>query len=45
MELVSDKRNKNGIPFIIHHANPFQKNYEEDILELRNDIVGHYRIS
>lgn len=43
--IVSDKRNKNGIPFIIHHANPFQKNYEEDILELRNDIVGHYRIS
>ena len=43
--IVSDKRNKNGNPFIIHHANPFQKNYEEDILELRNDIVGHYRIS
>ena len=21
--IVSDKRNKNGIPFIIHHANPF----------------------
>ena len=43
--IVSDKRNKNGTPFIIHHANPFQKYYEEDILETRNDIVGHYRIS
>lgn len=43
--IVSDKRNKNGIPFIIHHANNFQKDYEEDILEYRNDIVGHYRIS
>lgn len=43
--IVSDKRNKNGVPFVIHHANPFQKYYEEDILELRNDIVGHYRIS
>lgn len=43
--IVSDKRNKNGTPFIIHHANPFQKYYEEDILELRNDIVGHFRIS
>lgn len=43
--IVSDKRNKNGTPFIIHHANQFQKYYEEDILELRNDIVGHYRIS
>ena len=43
--IVSDKRNKNGVPFVIHHANPYQKYYEEDILELRNDIVGHYRIS
>ena len=43
--IVSDKRNKNGVAFVIHHANPHQKYYEEDILELRNDIVGHYRIS
>ena len=43
--IISDKRNKNGVPFVIHHANPYQKYYEEDILELRNDIVGHYRIS
>ena len=43
--IISDKRNKNGIPFVIHHANHYQKYYEEDILELRNDIVGHYRIS
>jgi hypothetical protein len=43
--IVSDNRNKNGIPFVIHHANPYQRFYEEDILELRNDIIGHYRIS
>ncbi len=43
--IVSDKRNKNGIPFIIHHANPYQKYYEEDILESRDDIIGHYRVS
>ena len=43
--IVSDKRNKNGVPFIIHHANPFQRSYEEDILENRTDIIGHYRIS
>lgn len=43
--IVSNKRNKNGVTFVIHHANPYQKYYEEDILELRNDIVGHYRIS
>ncbi|MDD5888842.1 MAG: DUF1287 domain-containing protein [bacterium] len=43
--IVSDKRNKNGIPFVIHHANPYQIHYEEDILENRTDIIGHYRIS
>ena len=43
--IVSDKRNKKGISFIIHHANPYQRYYEEYILEYRNDIIGHYRIS
>ena len=43
--VISDKRNKNGIPYVIHHANPYQLNYEEDLLEYRNEIVGHYRIS
>ncbi len=43
--IVSDKRNKNGVPFVIHHANPYQKYYEEDILEQRDDIVAHYRVS
>lgn len=43
--IVSDKRNKRGVPFVIHHANPYQIYYEEDILEDRDDIVGHYRIS
>ena len=42
--LVSDKRNKTGVPFVIHHASPLQRYYEEDILERRNDITGHYRI-
>ena len=43
--IVSNKRNSKGIPYIIHHANPLQRYYEEDILGSRNDIVGHYRIS
>lgn len=43
--IVSDKRNSRGIPFVIHHANPYQIHYEEDILEYRKDIIGHYRIS
>ena len=42
--IVSDKRNRKGISFVIHHANPYQRYYEEDILELK-DIIGHYRIS
>lgn len=43
--IISDNRNKKGIPFVIHHANPYQSSYEEDILPYRRDIVGHYRIS
>lgn len=45
--IISDKRNKRGIPFLIHHANPMQVNYEEDVLELydKDYIIGHYRIS
>ncbi len=43
--IVSDSRNSNGIPFVIHHASPFQLRYEEDILTIKNDIVGHFRIS
>ncbi|MBQ8472035.1 MAG: DUF1287 domain-containing protein [Bacilli bacterium] len=43
--IISDKRNKKGIPYVIHHANPYQISYEEDILEKHNDIIGHYRVS
>lgn len=43
--IVSDSRNKNGVPYVIHHANPFQIFYEEDILESRSDIVGHFRMN
>lgn len=41
--IVSDRRNKNGFPYVIHHNDPWQKSYEQDILEKRDDIVGHYR--
>ena len=45
--VISDKRNKKGVPFLIHHANPMQINYEEDVLELygQDYIIGHYRVS
>ena len=42
--IVSDKRNRKGIPFLIHHANPFQLYYEEDVME-KSEIVAHFRIS
>lgn len=44
--VVSNYRNKNGIPFVIHHNKQSERhNYEEDILEYRDDILGHFRIS
>ena len=43
--LIANVRNSRGIPFVIHHSNPYQSSYIEDILMYRNDITGHYRIS
>ncbi|MGI5873062.1 MAG: DUF1287 domain-containing protein [Bacillota bacterium] len=44
--VVSDRRGKNGVPLVLHHARPFpfQLRYEEDILENYGEILGHYRI-
>lgn len=43
--IVSDFRNRHGVPFVLHHANPWQISYEEDILgQRKNEIVGHYRM-
>lgn len=43
--IVSDKRNKDGITYVIHHANPYQISYEEDILKNDGYVIAHYRIS
>lgn len=43
--IISDKRNKDKIPYLIHLANPYQTKYEEDILGKKYKIVGHYRMS
>ena len=43
--IVSDKRNDDGVAYVIHHNSPFQAAYEEDILEKRDDLVAHYRVS
>ena len=40
LAIISDKRNKEGIPYIIHHNNRIK--YEENTLS-KNEIVGHYR--
>ncbi len=43
--IVSDRRNRKGIPYILHHGSPDQRFYEEDILESYDEVIGHYRIS
>ena len=42
--IVSDRRNAQGVPYLIHHAGPFQLAYEEDALESYGEIIGHYRM-
>ncbi len=41
--IVSDKRNGNGVSFLIHHGSPLQAGYEQDVLEHDDEIIGHYR--
>lgn len=43
--IISDVRNADGVPFLIHHGSPMQLHYEEDVLENYDDILGHFRIS
>lgn len=43
--IVSDKRNGRGVTFVLHNGSSLQLFYEEDILEHRDDLVGHYRMS
>lgn len=43
--IISDRRNLNGTPYVIHHGSPTQLGYEQDILEGRDDIIGHFRVN
>lgn len=43
--IISDKRNKFGEPYVIHHYSSWQRKYEEDVLRSWGEIIGHYRIS
>lgn len=43
--IVSDKRNRKGIPYLIHHTGTYANeinNLEENVLE-HYEIIGHYR--
>ena len=42
--IVSDRRNRKGVTYVIHHASARQKDYEQDILTKRT-ITAHYRVS
>jgi uncharacterized protein YijF (DUF1287 family) len=45
--IVSDKRNKRGIPYLIHHTGTLHNqmnNLEEDVLA-SYQIIGHYRFA
>ena len=48
--IISDRKNSNGFPYVLHHAGPSQTEYEEDILEGKSrytyvrEITGHYRV-
>ncbi len=43
--IVSDRRNADGVPYVIHHWGPLQVVFEEDSLALFGEIVGHWRLS
>lgn len=43
--IISERRNSDGIPYVLHHATNDQISHEEDILEDKGEIVGHFRIS
>lgn len=43
--IVSDRRDADGVPYIIHHYSQAQASYEEDALRNWGTINGHYRLS
>lgn len=43
--IVSDVRNEQGVPWLIHHGRPGQRYYEENCLATYGPIVGHWRWS
>ena len=43
--ILSDRRNERGVPYLIHNGSVSQDGYEQDVVDTRQDIVAHYRIS
>ncbi|MCR5086778.1 MAG: DUF1287 domain-containing protein [Lachnospiraceae bacterium] len=43
--IVSDRRNEEGIPYLIHHSGVWQARYEEDALVSWGEPIGHFRVS
>ncbi|MBQ1288768.1 MAG: DUF1287 domain-containing protein [Erysipelotrichaceae bacterium] len=43
--ILSDRRDRSGMPYVLHHAGHLQLSFEEDILPYREDITGHYRLT
>lgn len=43
--IVSNLRNSDGVPYILHHRGRLQLRYEEDCLADYGEIVGHWRLS
>ena len=42
--MISDKYNKNGVPYLIQNRDETQKEKEEDRLEITDmEVTGHYR--
>ncbi len=42
--IISDRRRKDGVCYVLHHGSPTQLAYEQDVLEARGEILGHYRV-
>ena len=43
--VISDKRDKDGVPYVLHHSGEKQIIFEQDILRDGSVILAHYRIS
>ena len=44
--MISDKMNKNGVPYLIQNGDEEQEEKEEDRLEITEmEVTGHYRFT